>query len=147
MNSYCCSITIPPSDKIGPVNVRHIPRKISKSVYFFLHEGGAVSGTAVDTKSRISCTPEWGLEIKLLQFTYPVELILKKMKEFSEKQLFRLEDTFKPCSGKNRTWKVRKKAVLSWSQLKMKKKKMNSQLWNFENDPTSDNVATKNVRK
>ena len=42
---------------------------------------------------------------------------------------------------------MRKKAVLLWSQLKMKKKKMNNQLWNFENDPTSDNVATKNVRK
>ena len=35
---YCCAIMIIRVDKIGPVTVGHIPREISRFVYFFLHE-------------------------------------------------------------------------------------------------------------
>ena len=74
MDPYCCSITIPRSNKIGPLSVGHILREISEFVYFFLPERGAICETAVDTKPRISWIPEGDLEIKLLlHFTYPVE--------------------------------------------------------------------------
>ena len=93
IDPYCCRITIRCANKIGPVTVGHIPREISRFVYFFLHEGGAVSGTVVDTIPCVSPIPEGGLEIKLLlHFTHPVERILEKMKELTSKQL--LEETF-----------------------------------------------------
>ena len=92
---YCCRITITRADKIGPVTAGHIPREISRFVYFFLHEGGAVSGTVVDTIPCVSPIPEGGLEIKLLlYFTHPVERILEKIKYLTNKQLARLEETF-----------------------------------------------------
>ena len=94
IDPYCCRITIRRAHKIGPVTVRHIPREISRFVYFFLHEGGAVSGTVVDTIFCVSPIPEGGLEIKLLlYFTHPVDRILEKMKELTNKQLARLEET------------------------------------------------------
>ena len=100
IDPYCCAITITRVDKIGPVNVGHIPREISRFVYFFLHEQGAISGTVVDNEPRISPIPEGGLEIKLLlNSTHPVERILNKMKELVVKQLSRLEDTFQLSSG------------------------------------------------
>ena len=100
IDPYCCAITITRVDKIGPVTVGHIPREISRFVYFFLHEQGAIFGTVVDTEPRISPIPEGGLEIKLfLNFTHPVERILNRMKELVVKQLSRLEDTFQLSSG------------------------------------------------
>ena len=45
IDPYCCVI--------GPVTVGHIPREISRFIYFFLHEQGAISGTVVDTEPRI----------------------------------------------------------------------------------------------
>ena len=88
IDPYCCAITITRVDKIGPVTVGHIPREISRFVYFFLHEQGAISGTVVDTEPRISPIPEGDLEIKLLlNFTHPVERILNRMKELVVKQL------------------------------------------------------------
>ena len=95
IDPYCCRITITRADKIGPVTVGHIPRELSRFVYFFLHVGGAVSGTVVDTIPCVSLIPEGGLEIKLLlHFTHPVERILEKMKDLTNKQLARLEETF-----------------------------------------------------
>ena len=35
---YCCKITISRRDRIGPVTVGHVPREISRYVYYFLHE-------------------------------------------------------------------------------------------------------------
>ena len=58
IDPYRCRITIIRADKIGPVTVEHIPREISRFVYFFLHEGGAVSGTVVDTIPCVSPIPE-----------------------------------------------------------------------------------------
>ena len=84
IDPYCCRITIIRADKIGPVTVGHIPREISRFVYFFLHEGDAVSGTVVDTRSCVFPIPEGGLEIKwLLHFTHPV---VEKMKELTNKR-------------------------------------------------------------
>ena len=100
IDPYCCAITITRVYKISPVTVGHIPREISRFVYFFLHEQGAISGTVVDTEPRISPIPEGGLEIKLLlNFTHPVERLLNRMKELVVKQLSRLKDTFQLSSG------------------------------------------------
>ena len=100
VDPYCCAITITRFDKIGLVTVAHIPREISRFAYFFLHEQGAISGTAVDTEPRISPIPEGGLEIRfLLNFTHPVERLLHRMEELVVKQLSRLEDTFQLSSG------------------------------------------------
>ena len=99
IDPYCCAITITRIDKIGPVTIGHIPREISRFVYFFYHEQGAISGTVVATEPRISPIPEGGLEFKLLlNFTHPVERILKRMKELFVKQFSRLEDTFELSS-------------------------------------------------
>ena len=54
IDPYCCAIMVTRIDKIGPVTVGHVPREISRFVYFFLHEQGAISGTVVDTEPRIS---------------------------------------------------------------------------------------------
>ena len=58
IDPYCCAITITGVGKIGPVTVGHIPREISRFVYFFLNEQGAISGTVVDNEPRISPIPE-----------------------------------------------------------------------------------------
>ena len=44
-----------------PVTVGHIPRELSRFIYFFLHEGGSVNGTVADTHARVSPRPEGGL--------------------------------------------------------------------------------------
>ena len=36
IDPYCCRITITRADKIGPVNVGHIPCELSRFAYFFL---------------------------------------------------------------------------------------------------------------
>ena len=100
IDPYCCAITITRVDKIGPVTVGHIPREISRFVYFSLHEQGAISGKFVDTEPRISPIPERALAIKLLlNFTHSVERILNRMMKLAVKPLSRLEDTFQLSSG------------------------------------------------
>ena len=48
--------------------------------FLFLKVGGAVSGTAVDTKHKVSLILESGLEIpSLLNFTHHCKKILDKM--------------------------------------------------------------------
>ena len=70
IDPYCCRITIIRADKIGPVTVGHV-----RFPDLFI--------------------PQGGLEIKLLlHFTHPVEHILENMKELTNKQLARLEETF-----------------------------------------------------
>ena len=50
--------------------------------------GGAVSGTVVYTKHKVSLIPEGGPEIPcLFNFTHSCKEILDKMKGFVEKQL------------------------------------------------------------
>ena len=58
--------------------------------------GGAVFGTVVDKKRKVSSIPESGLEISsLLHFTHPCKEMLEKMKGFVEKQLSRSKESFK----------------------------------------------------
>ena len=49
---YCCKITIRRPDKIGSVTVGHIPRELSRYVFYYLHEGGSVTGTVSNVHYR-----------------------------------------------------------------------------------------------
>ena len=62
--------------------VGHIPREISRHVYYFITaEGGRVSGTVLSTNYRYSPIPAGGLEIHLkLRFACKDDKVLKKMK-------------------------------------------------------------------
>ena len=66
----------------------HIPREISRHVYYFLTaEGGTVSGHVVSTEHRYSPIPAGGLEIPLLlKFACADQEILLKMKAFVNAQ-------------------------------------------------------------
>ena len=56
-------------------------------------QGGSVTGTVMDTVPKVSPIPEGGLEVPLLlHVTYSKKRIIKKMKEFVNKQITRLED-------------------------------------------------------
>ena len=55
----------------------------------------SIPGGLFDIKPHISPIPAGGLSVKLLlKSPHPVECVLKKMKELTDKQLPRLEDTF-----------------------------------------------------
>ena len=41
----CCKITIKRVGRIGDITVGHIPRELLRFVFYFIHEGGSVTGT------------------------------------------------------------------------------------------------------
>ena len=89
---YCCKITITRVDRIGPVTIGHIPRcQLSRFVFYFLHEGGSVSGTVASIAPNISPKPEGGLEI-LMHFTHGNMTILEKMNSFVVLQVERMKE-------------------------------------------------------
>jgi len=95
IDPYCCKITITRIDRIGNVTVGHIPRELSRFVFYFLHEGGSVSGTVACLKPNVSPIPEGGLEIPILMhFVHESGLILEKMKRFVSGQVERMKQTF-----------------------------------------------------
>ena len=74
---YCCAI------KMNELVVGHIPREISRHVYFFItSEGGVVKGHALSTTYQPSTIPSGGLEIPLLTFSCSRFVTFQKMKEF-----------------------------------------------------------------
>ena len=52
-------------DKVMPQTVGHVPREISRPIYYFLTYGGEVCGEVADEKYRPSPIPKGGLEIAL----------------------------------------------------------------------------------
>ena len=70
--------------KINELAVGHIPREISRHVYFFIRsENGVVKGHALSTTYRPSTIPPGGLEILLLPtFSCSRFVTFQKMKEF-----------------------------------------------------------------
>ena len=149
LDPYCCRITIIRADKIGPVTAGHIPLEISRFVYFFLHEGGAVSGTVVNTIPRVSPIPEGGLEIKLLlHFTHPVERILGKMKELTNKQLARLEETFNFNESYNENDDDEDDEIVNDVNIIVESDKEEDECLVDENrsiEPENDDVSQKNI--
>ena len=72
-----------------------MPREISRYVYYFLHEGGVITGTVVSTNASISPMPAGGLEVPLmLTFAHKDKAVAEKMKAFVSKQLSRVNETF-----------------------------------------------------
>ena len=62
----------------------HIPREISRHVYYFIKtKGGSVNGSVISTKYRPLPIPLGGLEIPLfLKFLCPEQKTFEKMKNF-----------------------------------------------------------------
>lgn len=90
---YCCKITITRVDRIGPVTVGHIPRELSRFVFFFLHEGGSVSGTVASLTPNTSPIPEGGLEVPILMhFTHRSKAILDKMSLLVGRQIEKMKE-------------------------------------------------------
>ena len=80
---YCCKITIKRVDRIGDIAGRHIPRELSRFVFYFIYEKGLVTGTAPDITPRSSPIKEGGLEIPILMpFVHKINAKFNRMKIF-----------------------------------------------------------------
>ena len=64
--------------------VGHIPREVSRHVYYFIKtEGIFVNGSVISTKYLPSLIPSGGLEVPLLlKFSCPEQKTFEKMKKF-----------------------------------------------------------------
>ena len=84
INPCCCAVKAIVGNPVKLATAGHIPREISRHVYFFLkEEGGKVEGFVYSTKYRPSPIPAGGLEIPLmLSFKSPRYLAHQKMKNF-----------------------------------------------------------------
>ena len=84
IDPYACVIRAKEEYFKGWKTVGHIPREMSRHVYFFIKsEGGSVNGTVISTKYRTSPIPTGGLEIPLLQtFSCSKAIDFGKMKTF-----------------------------------------------------------------
>ena len=68
--------------RLKPEIVGHIPKEISRVVYFFIKEGGKVDGDVLSVKYRPSPIPSGGLEIPLmLSFHHPVQKVVDKIQQ------------------------------------------------------------------
>ena len=81
---FACAIRAKEEYFKGWKTVGHIPREISRHVYFFIKsEGGSVNGTVISTKYRTSPIPAGGLENPLLLTSSSSKAInFEKMKTF-----------------------------------------------------------------
>ena len=83
VDPYACVIKIKYRFFDNWITVRHIPREISRHCYFFMKEGGEISGYLVSTNYKPSPIPAGGLEVLLLlTFSVKNEKIFEQMKEF-----------------------------------------------------------------
>ena len=78
----CCKITIKRFDKIEPVTVGHVAKELSRYAFYFIQEGGLVTGTVASTTPRILPIPKGGLEVPILMYFIPMKtkLFLQKWK-------------------------------------------------------------------
>ena len=61
----------------------YIPREVSRHCYFFLKEGGNITGHLICTNYKVSPIPAGGLEVPLLlTFSVKSEIIFELMKSF-----------------------------------------------------------------
>ena len=82
IDPYCCAVKISSGGSL--VTVGHVPREISRFVYFFIRdEGGNVEGTLLSTRYRLSPIPAGGLEVPLKSnFSCQKFVTFEKMKTF-----------------------------------------------------------------
>ena len=91
----CCKITIKRVDRISDITVGHIPRELSRFVFYFIHEGGSVTGTVANITPRSSPIPEGGLEIPILMhLVHKNNAILNKMNTFVIKEIHQMHEKF-----------------------------------------------------
>ena len=81
---YSCAIKTKHDYFVGWKTVGHIPREISRYIYFFIkQEGGKVNGKLNSLKSKASPIPSGGLEVPLsLKFKCDEKWVLDAMEEF-----------------------------------------------------------------
>ena len=92
IDPYCCRITIKRVDRIRDITVGHI---LSRFVFYFIHEGGSVTGTVAILIPRPSPIPEGGIEIPILMhFAHENKAILAKMETFVNKQVQKMTEKF-----------------------------------------------------
>ena len=83
INPYACAIKIKHKFFDTWLTVGHIPREISRHCYFFLKEGGNITGHLICTNYKVSPIPAGGLEVPLLlTFSVKSERIFELMKSF-----------------------------------------------------------------
>ena len=86
VDPYSCSITAEHSYFIGWKTVGHIPREISRYVYFFIKKEGKVYGTLKSLKYKASPIPSGGLEVPpMLTFECNDKWVSDTMNEFVKK--------------------------------------------------------------
>ena len=87
VDPFCCAIKTLFNSSRKLETVGHIPREVSRHVYFFIkEEGGRVDGSVLSTSYRPSPIPSGGLEIPLiLTFRSPKFITHQMMKEFMTK--------------------------------------------------------------
>ena len=83
INPYACAIKIKHKCFETWLTVGHIPMEISRLCYFFLKEGGNITGHLICTNYKVSPIPAGGLEVPLLlTFSVKSERIFELMKSF-----------------------------------------------------------------
>ena len=81
IDPYCCAVKSNSGGSL--VTVGHVPREISRFVYFFIRDGGIIEGTLLSTKYRPSPIPAGGLEVPLkLNFSCQKVVTFENMKTF-----------------------------------------------------------------
>ena len=86
IDPYACAIKTKHKYFVGWKTVGHVPREISRYVYFFIkQEGGAVNGFLKSLQYKPSPIPSAGLEVPLLlKFSCSEEWVCDALKEFVE---------------------------------------------------------------
>ena len=83
IDPYACAIKIKQKIFDTWLTVGPIPREISRHCYFFLNEGGNITGHLICTNCKVSRIPAGGLEVLLLlTFSVKSERIFELMKSF-----------------------------------------------------------------
>ena len=84
IDPYSCAVKAKEKYFDGWKTVGHVPREISRYIYFFIKkENGKITGNVKSLNYKPSPIPSGGLEIPLqLTFSCPVEWVRDKMKDF-----------------------------------------------------------------
>ena len=105
IDPYCCRI-MKIVDRIEPVTVRHVPRELSRFIYF-IQEGSSVTETVASITPRIS--PDGGLEVPILMyFIHENKAVSSKMEILVRKQVEKMKKTFdcRDISPRELFWKL-----------------------------------------
>ena len=79
---YACAIKVKNNFFDNWMTVGHIPREISRHCFYFIQEGGSISGQLLSTNYKVSPIPAGGLEVPLLTFSVIEHRIFSLMKDF-----------------------------------------------------------------